>query len=536
VAGLTWESESHLRIGRLETLEVVLNFPSISRRHAEVAATEEGWVLRDLGSTNGTFLNGVRVGRADHRLRQGDRVQCGSLVLTVAALADLSVSSGAPTSPMAVECALACSWDKAVRTVFEQGGPARERLPFLLQIGRDFGHVQSLDHLLHSIFEDATTALGASRGAVWLLASEAPESLEERAVYPADQRVAPPIEYRAKMARRAVTNGESLICREPGEWEGGASMLCTPLQTRRKRLGVLVLDRPAGQQPFDRADLCLADALAASVSATVESLERILSREREVFLQTLTALAQTVELRDDYTGSHTQRVTDYALMIAEELQVPADLRSQLQIGAPLHDIGKIGISDHILRKQSSLSKDETEYMKSHTWKGAAILEAIPHLAPLVPIVRNHHERWDGTGYPDRLMEEEIPLAARIVAVADAFDAMTTDRPYRRCIGVDEAFLEIETLAGSHFCPTVARAFLNLRPRIEELLQQWRLLIETVPYSQLVKEMTAAGIPPSSRTRTHVISRAAIARELASRTQGPAKGAAESGEPVSAGHS
>ena len=124
------------------------------------------------------------------------------------------------------------------------------------------------------------------------------------------------------------------------------------------------------------------------------------------------------DLRDDYTGSHTQRVTDYALMLAEELGLPKSDRYDLQIGTPLHDIGKIGISDYILRKPGPLTVEEAEYMKSHTLKGAAIIEIIPHLRAVLPIVRSHHERWDGLGYPDGLAGSQIPQLGRIVCVAD----------------------------------------------------------------------------------------------------------------------
>jgi HD-GYP domain-containing protein (c-di-GMP phosphodiesterase class II) len=253
---------------------------------------------------------------------------------------------------------------------------------------------------------------------------------------------------------------------------------------------VVYLDRGPDQPGFTRDDLALADALAASVSGTIEGIQHFADRENGLFVQTLTALAQAVELRDDYTGSHTQRVTDYALLLGEELKLsPAD-RMHLQVGTPLHDIGKIGISDAILLKPGHLTEEEYTYMKSHTWKGAAILEIIPHLTPLIPIVRNHHEHWDGTGYPDHLAGEGISHLARIVAVADAFDAMTTDRPYRIGLAADRAFQEIARKSGAHFDPVCAAAFLRLRPRIEEMMQQQKLLMETASRDEVVRVMAS----------------------------------------------
>jgi HD-GYP domain-containing protein (c-di-GMP phosphodiesterase class II) len=140
------------------------------------------------------------------------------------------------------------------------------------------------------------------------------------------------------------------------------------------------------------------------------------------------------------------------------------------VGTPLHDIGKIGIEDSILRKPGKLTEEEFEIMKTHTIRGYEILKDLPDMGPCLPIVRNHHERWDGKGYPDGLAGERIPKLARIVAVADAFDAMTTDRPYRPALPLEVAFAEIRDKAGTQFDPDMARAFLRLRPKIEEALQ------------------------------------------------------------------
>src|SRR5262249_53548390 len=189
----------------------------------------------------------------------------------------------------------------------------------------------------------------------------------------------------------------------------------------------------------------------------------------ELFIKTITILAQAVEMRDEYTGGHTQRVTNYSLMLAHEMEVPEADIELLRQGTPLHDIGKIGIDDAILRKPGRLTSDEFE-VKKPTVKGAAILATIPALAPIIPIVRSHHERWDGRGYPDGLAGELIHRLARIVAVADAFDAMTSDRPYRKGLPAAVAFAEVEKNAGLQFDPQCARAFLAIQDKVlQELL-------------------------------------------------------------------
>jgi putative nucleotidyltransferase with HDIG domain len=192
-------------------------------------------------------------------------------------------------------------------------------------------------------------------------------------------------------------------------------------------------------------------------------------QQRDLFVQVATALAQTVEMRDECTGNHTQRVAAYALMLADELGLSPAERQHVAIGAALHDIGKIAVPDAVLHKPGRLTGDERAEMQGHAAKGAALLENIPGLTPMLPVVRHHHERWDGTGYPDGLAGEAIPRLARVVAVADAFDAMTSDRPYRRALTADEALAELAALAGSHFDPACVEAFLRLRPRIDALL-------------------------------------------------------------------
>jgi putative nucleotidyltransferase with HDIG domain len=189
-----------------------------------------------------------------------------------------------------------------------------------------------------------------------------------------------------------------------------------------------------------------------------------------LFLDTITVLAQAVELKDEYTGGHTYRVTTYSTLLAEKLDMsPADM-DLIRIGTPLHDIGKIGIDDAILRKPDKLTPEEFEAMKLHTVKGAEIVATVPDLRPIIPIVRSHHERWDGRGYPDGLGGEAINPLARVVALADAFDAMTSDRPYRKGMPASVAFNEIEKMAGKQFDPVFAGAFLSLRDALQAEMQ------------------------------------------------------------------
>jgi hypothetical protein len=500
LAGLRWESDRALRIGRQPSSDIVLDDLSVGRQHAEVVPAGSRWVLRNLAAhdRHPTLLNGSPLGRSEAGLRCHDIVQCGTMALEVT---ELEAAAEAPPPPplrppgdsqatirtsgafMRVQARAHHSWDQALERVAldrEKRPQQGEHLLTLLRTGYHLSHHDSVDELLQCILEDAVATLGAQRGSI-VLEDPRTGELKLRTVWAPQLPTATRRCYSKTLAERCFDAGESLLCRDvssdaalvtAGSVRVGAmaSIICALLRSPRKRLGVLQLDRGPFQEPFGEDAFYLADAIAAIVSVGIESAQ-LVEAQRDQFIQTVTSLARAVEMRDQYTGDHTHRVTNYALLLAEELRVPPAERYQLQIGTPLHDIGKIGIDDAILRKRGPLTSDEFEEMKLHTVKGAAILESILSLAPMIPIVRHHHERWDGQGYPDRLARDGIALTARIVCVADAFDAMTSDRPYRKALAAEEAFLELQRKAGSHFDPACVQAFLRTRAHIEGLLRQ-----------------------------------------------------------------
>ena len=200
------------------------------------------------------------------------------------------------------------------------------------------------------------------------------------------------------------------------------------------------------------------------------SLRTTMTQLQDTYLMTIEALAAAVEARDPYTHGHTRRVEDYAVIMAKALGCSdADINA-LRRACVLHDIGKIGIEDSILRKQARLEPDEALRMQKHPVIGVDMLKGIDFLDPVLPLVRHHHERWDGNGYPDELRADEIPLGARILAVADAVDAMTSDRPYRAARTFDYAKTEILKGSATHFDPEVVTAFIKSQRAIEDLLR------------------------------------------------------------------
>jgi putative nucleotidyltransferase with HDIG domain len=483
----TWDSDSKLRIGRLETLEIVANDSSVSRHHAEIYATPRGWRVRDLQSTNGTFLNGTRLGPSDWPIRLHDIIKCGNVTFVVDALGGSEVGRetiAVDTDELVVEASQASSWEDAFQGLaYDRNRSPRpgEQLLVLLRAGHHLGHIETEEALLHSILNDAVGALDAQRGAIVLAEESEGEgpSLKLRALATGTGEIASRTSFSQSLAQRCFTRGESIVCRNIEEdpelmkaksiAEGAmSSVLCVLLRTPRKRLGVLHLDRGPFQKPFGKDDLYLADALAANVSAGIESAQ-LLRNQRELFINTITILAQAIDLRDDYTGGHTARVTRYSELLARQLKLPPSELKWIRMGTPLHDIGKIGINDAILLKPDKLTDEEFAKMKLHTVKGAAILSNVRELNRILPIVRSHHERWDGKGYPDGLAGEVIHRYARIVAVCDTFDAMTSDRPYRKGLPSEVAFAEIEKQSGLQFDPECAAAFLTIKEQIVEVM-------------------------------------------------------------------
>jgi ribonuclease P protein subunit RPR2 len=190
-------------------------------------------------------------------------------------------------------------------------------------------------------------------------------------------------------------------------------------------------------------------------------LEMVLASLQESYLATMKSLAQVIEAKDRTTRGHLDRTQAYGLALARRIDPALVATPTLGYGFFLHDIGKVGVPEHILCKDGPLSGSEWEVMRRHPLVGAQIVEPIAFLGDAVALIRHHHERFDGAGYPDGLRGAEIPLPARIFSVADSFDAMTSDRPYRGSMGVERALAEIRGGAGTQFDPEIVRVFVQM---------------------------------------------------------------------------
>ena len=206
----------------------------------------------------------------------------------------------------------------------------------------------------------------------------------------------------------------------------------------------------------------------------VEDLKRAADENRELFMGSIQMLAGAVDEKDPYTRGHSDRVTRYSLLIAKEMNQPESFLEILRVSAQLHDVGKIGIEDHILKKPGALTEEEFEVMKTHTTKGANILRPVTQLAEMLPGIELHHEALDGRGYPYGLQGDQIPLLARVIAVADTFDALTTNRPYQQAHTPEQALQIIKNLAGKRLDPTAVAALLAVYTRGDIKIQRFTI--------------------------------------------------------------
>jgi HD-GYP domain-containing protein (c-di-GMP phosphodiesterase class II) len=213
------------------------------------------------------------------------------------------------------------------------------------------------------------------------------------------------------------------------------------------------------------------NTMSQELEQFVEDLKRAAEENRALFLGSIQMLAGAVDEKDPYTRGHSDRVTRYSLMIGKELNLDATFLETLQISAQLHDVGKIGIEDGILKKPGALTAEEFEVMKTHTTKGANILRPVTQLAEMLPGIELHHEALDGRGYPYGLKGEQIPLLARVIAVADTFDALTTNRPYQHAHTPEEALKIIQNLAGKRLDPEPVGALMAVYGRGEIRIQR-----------------------------------------------------------------
>lgn len=339
----------------------------------------------------------------------------------------------------------------------------------LLEIGVKLSGTLDLQTVLETALETAEQVCQAETSSIWELDEETQE-LFFRVVR--GQAAGEIRNLRVPVGHGIVgsvaASGEAELVNDvaaDARWHGDArgfhtrAILTVPLRVRGSVIGVLQMLNPVGRERFTEEDLRRMTLFAGVLAPPLQNARLYEAQERQ-FLKMVTALAETLDKKDPYTGGHVRRVVSYSMLLGAELGLGRGQLKELWLAATLHDIGKIGVPDRILGKPAPLDAEEVELMKKHPVYGAEIVSHLANPSVLVG-VRNHHERIDGRGYPDGLHDDELPMVARIIAVADTFDAMVTNRPYRAGLSREEAAAEIARAAGTQLCPAVVGAFQKL---------------------------------------------------------------------------
>ena len=254
-----------------------------------------------------------------------------------------------------------------------------------------------------------------------------------------------------------------LAARVPGSLDtphGPAHYTLSPVRTHEELSGFVAIVRGESEPPFETGELRLLECLAEELSSATTA-RHLYQELQDMLFNTVKSLVAAVDAKDEYTRGHSERVYQLSILLGEQLELGADDQRSLSWAALLHDVGKIAIGREILNKPGRLTNEEFAVIKTHPERGVRVLEPIPQLQKILPVIMHHHERYDGNGYPAGLEAEDIPLASRIIAVADTFDAMASSRAYRPAQDLEVVLDEIKRCTGTQFDPHVAEAFLEL---------------------------------------------------------------------------
>ena len=348
----------------------------------------------------------------------------------------------------------------------------KARLELIYEVSKKVGSVPRMTQMLEQVIKMTQQTLGASAASVLLFRDNDQELFFEVVSGPVNKALRQvKLSTQYGIAGQVARTGKPLIVndvnRSPNFHKmiddttgfNTKSLICAPLIVHHRILGVIeVLNKLDGTE-FGEQDLEAVVSVASTAAMAIENT-RLHQTVLEAYTSTITALAAAIDAKDPYTRGHSQRVMEYTLLAGTYLSISNEDMETLEYAAILHDVGKIAVDSQILNKPGSLNVAEWEIIREHPVVGANIIKSVPFLEKAGELVLCHHERFDGQGYPNSIRGEEIPIGARIIAVADAFDTMTTDRAYRQALPVDYAVKELNNCSGSQFCPMAVKAFVS----------------------------------------------------------------------------
>ncbi len=483
-------NHGRVTFGRSPSCDERFTEESFSRAHFSVEGKGSFFLLTDLQSSTGTEVKGKKV---DSKiLHSGDRIVAGGIEFgfkthdtptnKVAAHSGLLKQEPAKAANIRIEAnfedgAFAFEDSEGEHDTGQLLDRTRGALQTIYHVGNLIYTQESLDRVCHTIMDVAMDTLEPDRGFL--------------VMYDPEDKVLEPVVVRRKKkgnggsrtsSRLRAVDDELTLCRpiilyavkkglavisdavypETGDTNSRhiKSAMCVPVRTNTDIIGALYLDRVDSDEPFQQHQLELLSGIGRQAGVAIERA-RMLEDMEGLFYSCVRALVSSIEAKDQYTHGHSERVTAFAVTLAEEMELDAETLDNVRLGALLHDVGKIGVAEKILTKPSRLTPDEVKIIRQHPVRGADILNHIRNIPGVVAAVKYHHEMYNGLGYPDGLVGEEIPQTARIVALADAFDAMTSNRSYRRNFDVEEAISEFTRCSGDQFDPEVCEVMIRL---------------------------------------------------------------------------
>lgn len=427
--------------------------------------------VEDLGSTNGIFINGAE--QLSASVTPGDTVKFGRVEYRVSRIGDTKQRAAPEHAPRPSQTVL--------RRVAMDTTPKVDRLAFeaLLATSREMMAFEDLPALLERVLDRLSTIVKPDRAAILLIDAQT-GAITPRAVRPAGAYSSVSEFASSTVVHQALTARDVFIVHdirmdprlqqaESVLLAGVRSVICVPLLGRSGPIGALYADK-LGMEQFAPELAEYVAAFAGHAAAALETAQLYDERERH-FRATLEAFARAIDARDPYTAGHSERVTAYTLVLARHSgQYAAEFETIRRAGM-LHDIGKVGVPDAVLRKPGLLDEQERLQIETHVTIGHHMLESVPFLRASLPTVRGHHERWDGHGYPDRLAGMDIHPHARLMAVADSYDAMTSPRPYRAQLPVEEAARRLHAGSGTQFDPSIIELYESVKEEFAALHEE-----------------------------------------------------------------
>jgi HD-GYP domain-containing protein (c-di-GMP phosphodiesterase class II)/pSer/pThr/pTyr-binding forkhead associated (FHA) protein len=462
---------SRATIGRKSDNLVCLLDAKASRTHARIYATKEGFLIEDLESSNGTYINGNKI--ESILLKSGDKIRIGFTELCFLETGSSEVEEKNLHATIALEKKLP---DLGQNEIAERLSAQPEdsldaqHLQTIMRINRAIGGELKLEMVLEKILEEIFLVLRPERGAIMALneatgkldiicsrSEGGSESLSDLLISRSIlNRV---LEESVGMLIDDATTDDRFSPSESISIDRIRSALCVPLIQRNEVIGIIYADALTQVKAFTEQDLDLLTTIAGPAAVQIQNA-LYLSQLKRSYKDTIRALAKAVDARDPYTVGHNWRVSRLAVSLASFLDWSKEEIGNAELGGILHDIGKIGIPDSIFLKRERLAEEEWQIMKRHPEIGAQMIAGIDFLEQFIPYILYHHEHWDGSGYPYGLEKKEIPREGRLLLVCDAFDAMTSTRPYRKALEPEDAIEELRRGMAKQFDPRYVNGFMN----------------------------------------------------------------------------